>query len=156
MSWGLGYLGQPHLVIRYMAIRSSNDVVIARRIAILWAIPGIFGAFCIGILSMNYFGTDYFLTNDPEKGGISEKELIENWQNMKKICGIKIIGLMTINPKGLGSKENYELFKKCRSIANNLDLPECSMGMSQDWEEAVKAGSTWVRMGSLIFGERFS
>ncbi len=96
------------------------------------------------------------LTNDPEKGGISEKELIENWQNMKKICGIKIIGLMTINPKGLGSKENYELFKKCRSIANNLDLPECSMGMSQDWEEAVKAGSTWVRMGSLIFGERFS
>ena len=39
LSWGLGYLGQPHLVIRYMAIRSSKDVKVARKIAIAWALP---------------------------------------------------------------------------------------------------------------------
>ena len=38
LSWGLGYLGQPHLIIRYMAIRDAKDIKIARNIAIAWAI----------------------------------------------------------------------------------------------------------------------
>ncbi len=67
LSWGLGYLGQPHLIIRYMAIRDSKEIKIARKIAIAWAIPGVFGAFMIGIISMSYFGPDYFQVNDPEK-----------------------------------------------------------------------------------------
>ena len=45
LSWGLGYLGQPHLIIRYMAIRDAKDIKIARNIAIAWAIPGVFGVF---------------------------------------------------------------------------------------------------------------
>ncbi len=95
------------------------------------------------------------LTDDPEKGGMSHKELIESWDQITKIKGIKVKGLMTINPKGLTSSQNLKLFRKCRSIADDLHLPECSMGMSSDWEEAVEAGSTWLRLGSLIFGERF-
>ena len=67
LSWGLGYLGQPHLIIRYMAIRDAKDIKIARNIAIAWAIPGVFGAFMIGIISLSYFGPDYFQINDPEK-----------------------------------------------------------------------------------------
>ena len=67
LSWGLGYLGQPHLIIRYMAIRDVKDIKIARNIAIAWAIPGVFGAFMIGIISLSYFGPDYFQVNDPEK-----------------------------------------------------------------------------------------
>jgi len=60
LSWGLGYLGQPHLLIRYMAIRSVAEVKKARIIATLWAIPGISGAFLIGVIGMGYFGEDYF------------------------------------------------------------------------------------------------
>ncbi len=67
LSWGLGYLGQPHLIIRYMAIRDAKDINVARSIAIAWAIPGVFGAFMIGIISLSYFGPDYFQVNDPEK-----------------------------------------------------------------------------------------
>ena len=67
LSWGFGYLGQPHLVIRYMAIRDPNDVKRARTIAILWAIPGITGAFLIGLVALNYFGSDYFKTVDVEQ-----------------------------------------------------------------------------------------
>ena len=67
LSWGLGYLGQPHLVIRYMAIRSSSDVSIARKIAICWAIPGITGAFFVGICALFIFGPEYFQMNDPEQ-----------------------------------------------------------------------------------------
>ena len=67
LSWGLGYLGQPHIVIRYMAIRSSSEVSIARKIAICWAIPGITGAFFVGIVALLYFGPEYFQTTDPEQ-----------------------------------------------------------------------------------------
>ena len=93
-------------------------------------------------------------SDDPNKGGFNPELLIEKWDQIKKLKSIKIQGLMTINPKGLSSKENIKLFKKCRNLADSLDLYDCSMGMSSDWEEAIDAGSTWLRLGSLIFGGR--
>ena len=96
------------------------------------------------------------LAHDPEKAGLTYSELIANWEKIKQIKGIVINGLMTINPKGLNSNQNLELFRKCRLIADKLELPHCSMGMSNDWEEAVKAGATWIRLGSIIFGKRNS
>ena len=93
-------------------------------------------------------------SEDPSKGGFATKELEEKWSEIKQLKNIAIKGLMTINPKGLSSKENIKLFKKCRSLASALNLTDCSMGMSGDWQEAVDAGSTWVRLGSIIFGNR--
>ncbi|MBO8203967.1 YggS family pyridoxal phosphate-dependent enzyme [Prochlorococcus marinus] len=94
-------------------------------------------------------------SDDPNKGGLNPELLILKWREIQELKNITLSGLMTINPKGLSSKENLELFKKCRSLADSLQLPDCSMGMSGDWEEAVDAGSTWLRLGSLIFGDRF-
>ncbi len=94
------------------------------------------------------------LSDDPNKGGFNPKVLLEKWDKIKEFKSIKIKGLMTINPKGLNSTENIKLFKKCRYLADSLKLGDCSMGMSGDWEEAVKAGSTWIRLGSIIFGNR--
>ena len=94
------------------------------------------------------------LIDDPTKGGFNPELLILKWNEIKELKNITLSGLMTINPKGLSSKENLELFKKCRSLADSLQLQDCSMGMSGDWEEAVEAGSTWLRLGSLIFGDR--
>ena len=94
------------------------------------------------------------LSEDPAKGGFNSEFLISKWIEIQELKNIRLTGLMTINPKGLSSKENSELFKKCRSLADSLRLPDCSMGMSGDWEEAINAGSTWLRLGSLIFGER--
>ncbi len=94
------------------------------------------------------------LSDDPSKGGFNPKVLIERWDNIKQFKSINIKGLMTINPKGLNSIENIKLFKKCRNLADSLKLHDCSMGMSGDWEEAVEAGSTWLRLGSIIFGNR--
>ena len=76
------------------------------------------------------------------------------WREIQELKNITLTGLMTINPKGLNSIENSKLFKKCRTLADSLQLPDCSMGMSGDWEEAVDSGSTWLRLGSLIFGDR--
>ena len=94
------------------------------------------------------------LSEDPTKGGFNPEILMLKWSEIQELKNIKLTGLMTINPKGLSSKENLELFKKCRFLADSLRLPDCSMGMSGDWEEAIDAGSTWLRLGSLIFGGR--
>ena len=94
------------------------------------------------------------LSDDPNKGGFNPEGLLEKWDQIKEFKSIKIKGLMTINPKGLSSIENIKLFKKCRLLADSLKLQDCSMGMSGDWEEAVEAGSTWLRLGSIIFGNR--
>ncbi len=56
LSWGLGYMGQPHLVTRYMAIDKPENIKISRRIAISWAVPAFFGSMFIGL-------TGYFLLN---------------------------------------------------------------------------------------------
>ena len=94
------------------------------------------------------------LSDDPNKGGFNQYELLAKWEEIKQLNNLKIKGLMTINPKGLTSRENTDLFQKCRSLADSLQLPDCSMGMSGDWEEAVDAGATWIRLGSIIFGNR--
>ena len=94
------------------------------------------------------------LSDDPSKGGFEPDLLISKWSEIQELKNITLKGLMTINPRGLSSNENSELFKKCRSLADSLQLSDCSMGMSGDWEEAIEAGSTWLRLGALIFGER--
>jgi len=94
------------------------------------------------------------LSDDPSKGGFRPELLISKWREIQELKNITLKGLMTINPRGLSSKENSELFKKCRSLADSLQLPDCSMGMSGDWEEAIDSGATWLRLGSLIFGDR--
>ena len=94
------------------------------------------------------------LSDDPSKGGFEPDLLISKWSEIQELKNITLKGLMTINPRGLSSNENSELFKKCRSLADSLQLSDCSMGMSGDWEEAIDSGSTWLRLGSLIFGER--
>ena len=94
------------------------------------------------------------LSDDPSKGGFDPELLVSKWGEIQEMKNIMLTGLMTINPKGLNSKGNLQLFKKCRSLADSLQLPDCSMGMSGDWEEAIEAGSTWLRLGSLIFGDR--
>ena len=61
---------------------------------------------------------------------------------------------MTMAPLGLEGEERQTLFLECRYLADQLGLPDCSMGMSGDWTEAVAAGSTWLRLGSAVFGQR--
>ena len=72
------------------------------------------------------------LSDDPTKGGFNPEGLILKWKEIQELKNISLTGLMTINPKGLSSKENSELFKKCRALADSLQLPDCSMGMSGD------------------------
>ncbi len=58
LAIGLGYMGQPHLVLRFMAIRSPADVKKGRLIAIGWALIAFFGAILIGVTGLAFFGAE--------------------------------------------------------------------------------------------------
>jgi len=60
LSWGLGYIGQPHLLTRFMAIKDPQKIKISRRIAIIWAIPAFIGAMLVGLVGLSLYGKGYF------------------------------------------------------------------------------------------------
>ncbi|MDC0663464.1 sodium/proline symporter PutP [Marinobacter sp. SS21] len=57
LGWGLGYFGQPHILARFKAIRSEQDIPAARRIAVIWSGLGLFGALLVGFAAIGYFET---------------------------------------------------------------------------------------------------
>ena len=92
--------------------------------------------------------------DDPNKGGFLKQDLLKSWSKIISLNNIYLIGLMTIPPISLNSNQRKDLFCECRNLANHLGLKDCSMGMSQDWQEAIEGGATWIRLGSLLFGKR--
>ena len=114
LSWGLGYFGQPHLLIRYMAIRSVKDVKKARLIAALWAIPGISGAFLIGVIGMGYFGEDFFIGKDVENVmPMLAQELLPAW-----LAGLLISGAVA----AMMSTADSQLLVSTSAISEDLGV----------------------------------
>ena len=92
--------------------------------------------------------------DDPQKGGFLKQDLLKSWPKIVSLKNIHLIGLMTIPPIALNFDQRKDLFCECRNLANHLGLKDCSMGMSNDWQEALEGGATWIRIGSLLFGKR--
>ena len=92
--------------------------------------------------------------DDPQKGGFLKQDLLKSWPKIVSLKNIHLIGLMTIPPISLNLDQRKDLFCECRNLANHLGLKDCSMGMSNDWQEALECGTTWIRLGSLLFGKR--
>tara|TARA_B100000427_G_scaffold329320_1_gene345073 strand:+ start:2388 stop:3878 length:1491 start_codon:yes stop_codon:yes gene_type:complete len=114
MSWGLGYFGQPHLLIRYMAIKSVSDIKKAKWIAALWAIPGISGAFMIGIVALGYFGEDFFIGKDTEIAmPLLAQTLLPAW-----IAGLLISGAVA----AMMSTADSQLLVSTSAISEDLKL----------------------------------
>ena len=96
------------------------------------------------------------LRPDPAKGGFEPQELRRLWPQLQQLAPLRITGLMVMAPLGLEPAERQALFREGAALAGELGLRELSMGMSGDWPEAAAAGSTWVRIGSALFGQRSS
>ncbi|UPM49727.1 YggS family pyridoxal phosphate-dependent enzyme [Synechococcus sp. A10-1-5-1] len=94
------------------------------------------------------------LRPDPNKGGLTADELEREWPRLQQLPNLRIVGLMTMAPLGLEAEQRQELFADCSALAQRIGLAELSMGMSGDWPEAAAAGSTWVRVGSALFGPK--
>ena len=86
-----------------------------------------------------------------QKGGIDIDNLDTFYKKCVKDLKLNIIGLMSIPPF---DKDPKPYFIKMRELSENLKLKDISMGMSNDYLEAIKQGSTFIRIGSKIFGAR--
>ena len=88
--------------------------------------------------------------NESQKSGI-DKMAVKRLVNYCREIGLDVIGLMCIPPANI-DPENY--FKEMNKLNSDLGFTELSMGMSSDFLFAVKYLSTYVRVGSSIFGKR--
>ena len=89
--------------------------------------------------------------NESQKSGIDISEINTFYKKCVEELKLNVIGLMSIPPF---DKDPKPYFVKMRDLSENLKLKEMSMGMSNDYLEAIKQGSTFIRIGSKIFGSR--
>ncbi|WNO60713.1 sodium/proline symporter PutP [Rheinheimera sp. MMS21-TC3] len=66
LSWGFGYFGQPHIIVRFMAIRSIKDIKAARRIGMSWMLITLIGAMVTGLVGIAYVAKTQMTLSDPE------------------------------------------------------------------------------------------
>ncbi|MDC0524649.1 YggS family pyridoxal phosphate-dependent enzyme [Pelagibacteraceae bacterium] len=91
------------------------------------------------------------IDNEIQKSGIPVSELDSFYNYCVNEINLKIVGLMIIPPVDQNA-DKY--FKFLNELNKSLALEHMSMGMSADYVEAIKCGSTFVRIGSSIFGSR--
>ena len=87
---------------------------------------------------------------EPQKAGVK----IEDLKELLAICrelSLPVVGLMCIPPV---EEDPYIHFNLLKSLREKYDVAELSMGMSGDFEKAILAGASYIRVGSAIFGER--
>jgi len=91
------------------------------------------------------------ISDESQKNGISLERLEAFYNECKINLDLDIIGLMCLPPN---DKDPSEYFAKIYDFSKKLNLQDLSMGMSKDYLEAVKNRSTYLRIGSKIFGHR--
>jgi len=97
---------------------------------------------------------------DPGKFGFTTNQTEEALETILNLSSLKAEGFMTIAPLPETSGSAKTAFNELRILRDNMaektghPLPELSMGMSNDLETAIDAGSTCIRVGSALFGQR--
>ena len=91
------------------------------------------------------------LGKESQKSGVDENQLISFYEKCINELRLNIIGIMCLPPFDQDPKP---FFRKMQNLSESLSLREMSMGMSNDYLEALKYKSTYIRVGSKIFGSR--
>ena len=132
------------VVRAFPVIHSVDSLALAERVSRIAAEEGVVPSVLLQVK----------LRPDPSKGGFDPDQLRTVWPQLSGLPSIQLVGLMTMAPLDCPANDRQALFRECRELADQLALPECSMGMSGDWRDAAAAGSTWLRLGSALFGAR--
>jgi hypothetical protein len=89
--------------------------------------------------------------NENQKSGILIDQLDNFYNKCTNDLGLNIIGLMCLPPN---DNKSQIYFSKMKELVRKLQLKDISMGMSNDYLDAINYQSTYLRIGSKIFGER--
>ncbi|WP_267523564.1 YggS family pyridoxal phosphate-dependent enzyme [Campylobacter sp. MG1] len=97
------------------------------------------------------------VANEDSKSGITPENAIDEYLKIKENCkNINLVGVMCIGAMSDNLHQIIKSFELCYKIYQNLekyDAKICSMGMSSDYEIAIKSGSNMIRLGSILFNE---
>ncbi|MBQ3515710.1 MAG: YggS family pyridoxal phosphate-dependent enzyme [Lachnospiraceae bacterium] len=102
------------------------------------------------------------VAKEETKYGLSTEEVLNFYNEVIDLPGLKVCGLMTIAPYVENPEENRQYFVDLKQLmvdiqsekTDNISVGELSMGMTGDYEVAIEEGATFVRVGTGIFGER--
>lgn len=101
------------------------------------------------------------VSGEKSKNGMKPEEVAPTVAHICRDCPrVTVEGLMTMAPLSENPEDSRPYFRKLRELrdateaALGVKLPRLSMGMSGDYEVAVEEGATWVRLGTVLFGER--
>ncbi len=94
------------------------------------------------------------LSGETTKSGLTAPVLLSEWANLKKLQGLEIVGLMTMPPLENQPENNRKYFQELKILGQKLNLNEFSMGTSHDYKIALQEGATWIRLGTILFGDR--
>ncbi len=91
------------------------------------------------------------LADESQKSGIQLNDLSNFYNYCTRELSLHVIGLMCLPPMSENSEKYFKLLKE---VAIKLNLKDLSMGMSEDFEDALVNGSTYLRIGTAILGKR--
>ena len=99
---------------------------------------------------------------DPPKYGFELEEFWQALPQLNQMEHLKIVGLMTIPPQECSMTNIEDIFNQAKDLFDRVNqlsldritLTELSMGMSSDYPVAIEAGSTMIRLGTTLFGDR--
>ena len=99
------------------------------------------------------------IAKEMQKGGVMEEDLMPLLRDCARLPGMEVKGLMAIMPLGAERDTLFSLFTRMRTLfdrcaqeaINGVSMEELSMGMSQDYDLATRAGATMIRVGSALF-----
>ena len=101
------------------------------------------------------------VSGEKSKSGMKPKEVEPTVRHIMESCPrLTVEGLMTMAPFSENPEDARPYFRRLRELRDAVEtslgvgLPRLSMGMSGDYEVAVEEGATWVRLGTVLFGER--
>jgi len=100
--------------------------------------------------------------NEESKSGFSPEQVFSVLEQMGRFSAIRVLGLMAIPPICQNSTDNHKFFQKMYNLSvdimakkyDNVYVEVLSLGMSDDFADAIACGSTMIRVGTAIFGAR--
>jgi uncharacterized pyridoxal phosphate-containing UPF0001 family protein len=101
---------------------------------------------------------EVYVGDDPERPGVRIEALVDTVGHILEVPGLRVEGLMTVAPLGGDAHAAFAAVREQKQILSEafpaVHFGVLSMGMSDDYREAIREGSTEVRIGTALFGPR--
>jgi len=126
LAWGLGYFGQPHILVRFMSIRDASEIPIAKRIGMSWMIISVLGSLAVGFFGFAYVVSEGINLQDTEKIFITLSQLVfDPWIAGFLLAAILAAIMSTVDSQLLVSssvltRDIYQVFIRKEATENEL------------------------------------